>query len=99
MNKAGWVLIIVGGVLVVIRSLADLWILLKPKKEGDEAAGIAALAGVDLSLKDLADLLKAPNGAGIALVITGAVLLLAGSGVDVSLGGTVSTPTPTPSAS
>lgn len=98
MNKAGWTLIIVGLALIVVRSLLDFWILLKPRAEGSEpSAVLAALTGVDLSLKDLADLLRAPHGAGVALVITGALLLLAGSGVDVSFGGSVETPTPTPS--
>lgn len=97
LNKAGWTLIIVGLVLVVARSLIDFWLLLKGKQS------LVGIAGdgpdVDVSLKDLAELLKAPHGAGIALVITGAVLLLAGSGIDVSFGGSVETPTPTPSAS
>lgn len=96
MEKAGWWLIGVGLVLVVIRSLIEFWHLIKGKQAGVEL--LADGAGVKVSLKDLAELLKAPHGAGIALVITGAVLLLAGSGVDVSVGGSIETPSPTPSS-
>lgn len=94
MEKAGWLLIWVGLGLVILRSLIDFWHLLTGKQP---LVGIAGEGpGVSVSLKDLAELLKAPHGAGIALVITGAVLLLAGSGIDVSFGGSVDTPTPTP---
>lgn len=96
MNKAGWLLIIVGVVLVVLRSAIELWALLRKKGPSEQTLDLGPLGGVDISLKDVAELLKPPHGPAIALVITGAVLLLAGSGVDVSLGGSVSTPTPTP---
>lgn len=93
MNKAGWLLIIVGLALIVTKTLLDYWIILKPK-QGSGGRAIAADVALP-NLKDLAELLKAPHGAGIALVITGAVLLLAASGIDVSFGGSVDTPTPT----
>jgi hypothetical protein len=96
MTKAGWVLIIVGLALIVTKTALDYWILLKAKTdEGGSQRGL--LNSVTLpDLSALAELLKAPHGAGIALVISGAVLLLAASGVDVSFGGSVGTPTPTP---
>lgn len=96
MNKAGWLLIIVGLALIVTKTLLDYWIILKPK-QGRGARALAADVALP-NLKDLAELLKAPHGAGIALVITGAVLLLAASGIDVSFGGSVETPTATPTS-
>lgn len=100
MEKAGWLLIIVGVLLIVIKTAIDYWIALSPKQVVTPSQGEFSAAKVGLpSLIEVAELLKAPHGAGIALVITGAVLLLAASGIDVSFGTSVETPTPSPSTS
>lgn len=100
MEKAGWLLIIVGVVLIVVKTVVDYWIALSPKQVAKPSEGEFSAAKVGLpDLKDVAELLKAPHGAGIALVLTGAVLLLAASGVDVSFDTSVETPSPSPTAS
>ncbi len=97
MEKAGWLLIVVGVLLIVVKTVVDYWIALSPKEVAPPTEGAFSAAKVGLpDLEDIAELLKAPHGAGIALVITGAVLLLASAGVDVSFGGSASTPAPTP---
>lgn len=98
MTEAGWGLIIVGTLLVVARTGVELRALWRKKDPSEKTLDLGPLGGVEISLKDVAELMKVPHGPAIALVISGAVLLLAGSGVDVSLGGTVTSPTPTPTA-
>lgn len=100
MEKAGRLLIIVGILLIVVKTVVDYWIALSPKEIPPPTQGAFSAAKVGLpDLNDVAELLKAPHGAGIALVTTGAVLLVATSGIDVSFGASVETPTPSSTAS
>lgn len=98
MTKAGWVLIIAGLVWIFAKSAIDYWIALKPKQQTvEDARRAVSPMNVGLpSLGEVAELLKTPHGTGVALVIVGAVLLLAGSGVSVSFSGGAS-PSPSPS--
>jgi hypothetical protein len=95
-QKAGWFLIIVGTILIVVRSVLDWVMLLKPRPAQTPTGAVSALTVGLPDLGKVAELLKETHGPGVALVITGAVLLLAGSGIDVSFGGTSPSPTPSP---
>lgn len=97
MKTAGWVLIWAGVGLIIIQSFINWIVLLKSRPQAPGGGDVNALNVAFPSLKDLAELLKAPHGAAITLVIIGAVLLLASSGVDVSFGASTS-PTPSPTA-
>lgn len=59
MEKAGWLLIVVGVLLIVVKTVVDYWIAHSPKEVAPPTQGAFSAAKVRLpDLKDVAELLK-----------------------------------------
>jgi hypothetical protein len=93
-EAAGWLLIISGIVWVFLKTASEIW---AARKAAAPQSGNGREAVRLPSVDDIAKLLAAPYGVGMAMIIIGAVLLMTDAGFTVTFeGSTPQSPSPRP---